>query len=287
MNKKQVRISLILVPLMGFLVALAGGQHSQLYQGWSVLGICVLFAFVFNWLVFIPAFIKQTEKFFDLTGSITYISVTILALLLVDKVDIRSLLLGWLVCIWAVRLGSFLYNRISKAGKDDRFDTIKPNFERFLNVWTIQGLWVTFTAAPALIAITSTKRVEIGAFAIIGLVIWALGFAIEVIADHQKTQFRNDPNNKEKFIQSGLWSISRHPNYLGEILLWVGITIIAIPTLQGWQWIAVISPIFVTLLLTKVSGVPMLEAKAEQKWGGQEDYEKYKSNTPVLLPRFV
>jgi steroid 5-alpha reductase family enzyme len=187
--------------------------------------------------------------------------------------------------IWATRLGTFLFRRIRKAGKDDRFDDIKPSFIRFLNVWTIQGLWVTFTMAAALIAITSTNQKPLDIFAIIGLLVWLIGFSIEVTADAQKSRFNAKPENKGKFISSGLWSRSRHPNYFGEIVLWVGVAIIALPVLQGWQWIALISPIFVTLLLTRVSGIPLLEKKADQKWGGQEDYEEYKKNTPVLIPR--
>ncbi|MFN8411704.1 MAG: DUF1295 domain-containing protein [Anaerolineales bacterium] len=190
-----------------------------------------------------------------------------------------------LVVIWAIRLGSFLFMRIQKAGKDGRFDEIKPSFIRFLNVWTIQALWVTFTAAAALVAITTSVRKELDGFAIIGALLWMIGFTIEVAADSQKSRFNADPMNKGKFIQRGLWSRSRHPNYFGEILLWVGVAVIALPVLQGWQWVALISPLFVTLLLTRVSGIPLLEKRAYEKWGGQEDYETYKKNTPVLIPK--
>lgn len=285
MTKSQIRKSLIIVPTIGFLVGLAGSQHGQSFNGLPIFAICVVLAFLINWLAFIPAFRMQTEKFYDFTGSLTYISVTIIALLLSGKSDLRSMILTVLVMVWAIRLGSFLLRRVQKAGKDDRFDAIKPNFYRFLNAWTIQALWVTLTAAPALIAIASAKEAEIGVFAIAGLVVWVIGFGIEVIADQQKTQFRKDPANKERFISTGLWSRSRHPNYFGEIVLWAGVTLIAIPVLQGWQWVALISPLFVTLLLTRVSGVPMLEAKADKKWGGQEEYETYKANTPVLIPK--
>lgn len=187
---------------------------------------------------------------------------------------------------WAGRLETFLYGRIRKAGKDDRFDDIKPSYIQFLNVWTIQGLWVTFTMAAALVAITSTNHKALDMLAIVGFLIWLLGFSIEVVADAQKSRFNANPENKGKFIQTGLWSRSRHPNYFGEIILWVGVAVIALPVLQGWQWMALISPVFVTLLLTRVSGIPLLEKKADQKWGGQDDYETYKKNTPVLIPYF-
>lgn len=283
-NRSSLVTFLVLL-LIGCLVALAGSQGGAALGGIPVFMIIVGLAFLIQWLVFIPAYIFQTEKYFDLTGSLTYITVTTLALALSRGMDTRSILLWALVIIWAVRLGSFLFGRIRKAGKDDRFDDIKPDFLRFLNVWTIQGLWITFTAAAALVAITSSVRKELDVFAVVGFLVWIFGFAFEVVADTQKSRFNADPANKGKFIQSGLWSRSRHPNYFGEIVLWIGIAIIAIPVLQGWQWVAMISPLFVTFLLTRVSGVPLLEKKAEAKWGGQADYEAYKKNTPALIPR--
>jgi steroid 5-alpha reductase family enzyme len=286
--KKSDRIALVAFPiiiLIGILVALAGSQGGVMVAGMPLFALSVGLAFMIQWLVFIPAYLMQTEKFFDITGSITYISITLAALFFSTGIDARSILLSALVVIWAVRLGTFLFSRIQKAGKDDRFDEIKPSFVRFLNVWTIQGLWVTFTAAAALVAITSTHRKELDLFAVIGLLVWIFGFTVEVVADSQKGRFNADPQNKGRFIQTGLWSRSRHPNYFGEIMLWLGVAIIALPVLQGWQWVAMISPLFVTLLLTRVSGVPMLENKADKKWGGQEDYEAYKKRTPVLIPR--
>jgi steroid 5-alpha reductase family enzyme len=148
----------------------------------------------------------------------------------------------------------------------------------------MQGLWVTLTMAAALVTITTTNHKELDLITLIGFLVWVFGFTMEVIADYQKSCFNADPNNIGKFIQSGLWSRSRHPNYFGEIVLWIGITLITLPVLQGWQWVALISPIFVTLLLTRVSGIPLLEKKADQKWGGQADYEAYKKRTPVLFP---
>jgi steroid 5-alpha reductase family enzyme len=276
--------------LVGILVALAGSQGGTTLGGVPVFAISVGLAFLIQWLAFIPAFLFQTEKFFDLTGGITYLSVVGVAVCYSrysTDLDARSILLAALVVIWALRLGTFLFGRIQKAGKDDRFDEIKPSFIRFLNVWTIQGLWITFTAAAALVGITTLTRKDLDGLAILGFLVWAFGFAFEVVADSQKNRFNADPSNKGKFIQTGLWSRSRHPNYFGEIVLWVGIAIIAIPVLQGWQWIAMISPLFVTLLLTRVSGVPLLEKKADKKWGGQEGYETYKKNTPVLIPRLT
>jgi len=285
---RNALIAFPIVILIGYLVALAGSQSGTMFGGVPIFMLAVGLAYLIQWLVFIPSYIFQTEKFFDLTGSLTYISVITVAVCYSRysvHLDTRSILLAALVGIWAIRLGAFLFGRIRKAGKDDRFDEIKPSFIRFLNFWTIQGLWVTFTAATALVAITTSTRKELDIFAIIGFLVWIFGFVFEVTADTQKSRFNADPSNKGKFIQTGLWSRSRHPNYFGEIVLWIGIALIAAPVLQGWQWIAMISPLFVTLLLTRVSGVPLLEKKADKKWGGQEEYEDYKKNTPVLIPK--
>lgn len=285
---KQDRISLavtLVVVAIGALVAIAGSQGGATVGGLPAFALAVAAAFVIQWLVYIHAWAKRTERYFDLTGSLTYITVTVLLVVLTPGVDARGFLLAALVVIWAARLGTFLFRRISRAGKDDRFDELKKSFFRFLNVWTIQGLWVTFTAAAAWVGITSSQRVAFDWLAVVGLVLWAVGVAFEVVADLQKSRFKADPANEGRFINTGLWSKSRHPNYFGEIVLWIGVALIALPTFQGWQWIAIISPLFVTLLLTRVSGVPMLEKKADGKWGGQADYEEYKRTTPVLIPR--
>ncbi|MFO7942809.1 MAG: DUF1295 domain-containing protein [Anaerolineales bacterium] len=285
-SDRNALLAIPIVILVGLGIALAGGQGGVQVFGIPLFAFGVGLAFMIQWIAFIPAYLLKTEIFFDLTGSLTYITVSLLSVLLAPVVDDRSVLLLAMVLIWATRLGTYLFLRILKTGKDERFDELIPSFPRFLNTWTLQGLWVTFTIAAALAAITTTERKELGWFALVGFLIWAFGFAIEVLADAQKNSFRADPSNQGKFIQSGLWAKSRHPNYFGEIMLWIGVAIIAVPVLRGWQWVTMISPVFVTLLLTRVSGVPMLEKQADEKWGGQEDYEEYKENTPVLIPRF-
>jgi steroid 5-alpha reductase family enzyme len=229
-----------------------------------------------------PRLLLQTEKFFDLTGSLTYISVITFALIFSASLDSRTFLLWALVVVWAARLGTFLFRRIQKAGKEDRFDELKPSFIRFLNVWTIQALWITFTAAAALVAITTANRKELDWLAVVGFLVWVFGFSIEVLADSQKGRFSANPENKGRFIQSGLWSRSRHPNYFGEIVLWIGVALIAVPVLQGWQWVALVSPVFVALL-TCASGVPLLEKKADTS-GAPEEYEAYKAHACLNSP---
>lgn len=284
-SDRNALIAIPIVILIGLGIALAGSQGGAQVFGFPLFAFGVGLAFMIQWIAFIPAYLLKTEIFFDLTGSLTYITVSLLTVLLAPVVDDRSVLLLAMVLIWATRLGTYLFLRILKTGKDERFDELIPSFPRFLNTWNLQGLWVTFTIAAALAAITTTERKELGWFALVGFLIWAFGFGFEVLADAQKNSFRSDPSNQGKFIQSGLWAKSRHPNYFGEITLWIGVAIIAVPVLRGWQWVTLISPVFVTLLLTRVSGVPMLEKRADEKWGGQEDYEEYKENTPVLIPR--
>ena len=283
--ERNALIATVVVIVVSALVAWAGCQGSAQVLGMPLYAVLVAGIFLIQWIVFIPAYTLQSERFFDLTGSLTYSSITLLALLLNGNANARSLLLAMLILIWAARLGTFLFRRVKKAGKDDRFDELKPSFLRFLNVWTIQALWITLTAAAAHIAISSTLQKPLDLFALVGLLVWAAGFALEIIADRQKSRFNADPANKGKFIATGLWARSRHPNYFGEIVLWAGVAIIALPVLRGWQWVGLISPFFVTLLLTRVSGIPLLEQKADRKWGGQADYEAYKRKTPVLIPR--
>lgn len=278
-------IAIVASVVVGAVIALAGSQGGQTVGPIPVFALCVALAFAIQWIVFVPSYLRQTERFYDLTGSITYITVAVTAFVLSPESDSRALLLVVLVIIWAGRLGTYLFRRIQKRGKDDRFDALKPSFVRFLAVWTLQGLWVSLTLAAALAAITTMTRETLGIIAILGLAVWVVGFAIEAVADLQKSRFLSDPDNHGRFINEGLWAWSRHPNYFGEIVLWAGVAIIAIPVLSGWQWLTLISPFFVAFLLLRVSGVPPLEKKAERKWGGQPDYEAYKARTPVLIPR--
>lgn len=269
--------------IAALLVAWAGGQGGTTWMGVPTFVLMVAIAFLLQWLAFIPAYFLQTEKFFDITGSASYVIVAGLALALGPAQDARSVLLFTLVVIWATRLGIFLLRRVHRSGRDARFDDIKPSIPRFLMTWTLQGLWISLTLAAVLAAMTTPVRSPLGAVSYIGLGVWILGIAIEALADMQKSRFHSDSANKGTFIRTGLWSWSRHPNYFGEILLWVGVAVIASPVLRGWQWITLISPLFVMLLLTRVSGIPMLEKRADKKWGGQDSYELYKRRTSVLV----
>ena len=276
--------ALVIVYALAGAIAWAGSQGGAFAGALPVFASCALLAFAMQWLAFVPAYLKQTETFYDLTGSLTYISCTLLALVLAGQFDGRSILLTVFILVWAARLGSFLFARIRQDGSDSRFDKIKPNPLRFFVTWSLQGLWVLLTAGAAWAAMTSAEARPLTVIDAIGAGLWLVGFVIEVVADRQKRDFRARAG-REGFITTGLWSRSRHPNYFGEILLWFGIAILALPALGGWQLATLISPVFVYLLLTRVSGIPLLEKKADSRWGGQAEYEAYKASTPVLFPR--
>ena len=284
MSKKITIPSIFISILLAGLVAIGIDQGSVNISGISLIYFCCAFIFLAQWLVFIPSYIFETEHYFDLTGSLTYVSVTLLAILFTVDISLRDILLALFVWIWAFRLGSFLFIRVKKAGSDGRFDLMKKDFWWFLMTWTIQGLWVFLTLAMALAAITSKSKMAIDIFAVVGTLIWIFGFSIEVVADQQKTNFKDDPDNKDKFITVGLWSWSRHPNYFGEMVLWIGIALIAFPVLIGWQLVALISPIFVIFLLTRISGITMLESRGYKKWKDDPAYIDYLERTSVLVP---
>ncbi len=270
--------------LLGAGLAWAGSQGGVTLAGWPLFALAIAAVFVVQWLVFVPSYAARTERFFDLTGSGTFIAVTLALVALVPRVDARGWLLVGMVVVWAARLGTFLFRRVSAAGHDDRFDQIKTSFPRFLGAWTLQGLWISVTASAAWIALTAPS-VPLGWLALVGMAVWLAGFGIEVVADAQKSRFKADPAHRGRFVNTGLWSKSRHPNYFGEILLWIGVALVALPALSGWGYIGLLSPVFVALLLIRVSGIPMLEAKADARWGGDPAYEEYKRTTPVLVPR--
>ena len=253
--------------------------------GWPAMTALALGAFAIQWLAFIPARLFQTERFYDLTGSITYLAVTLAAISAATAPSGAQWLIAIMIFIWAGRLGSFLFRRIHAAGGDQRFDHIKVSSSRFFVAWTLQGAWVVMTSCAALTAILSAEQTAVGVIYVMGAVMWVAGFVIEVMADRQKSRFRADSANAGRFINVGLWARSRHPNYFGEILLWAGVAVMAIPYLSGTQWVVMLSPLFVYALLTRISGIPTLARRGQQLWGDDPTYQAYVANTPRLLPR--
>jgi steroid 5-alpha reductase family enzyme len=276
--------ALLVIVLIASFIAWSGSyEGAEMDEGPVMVG-AVLLIFLIQWVAFIPAYIWQTERYYDLLGSATYIAVTSAAAVLSGAFDTRSLLLALFIVVWAARLGSFLFLRIMQDGSDSRFDKIKPSPLLFFRTWSLQGLWVTVTAGAALAAITSGAAAKLQWWDGFAIGLWLLGFGIEAIADRQKRQFRRQCGSA-KFITTGLWAYSRHPNYFGEIMLWAAVALLAVPQLQGWQYFTLVSPLFVYLLLTRVSGVVLLEHKSDRCWGDDPDYLEYKARTPVLVPK--
>ena len=243
----------------------------------------IILSFIIHWLLFIPAYVFKTEKFYDLTGTISYISIVLYVLLSSTDgiINFGNMIVSSLIIMWTVRLGTFLFTRIKKAGEDKRFREIKKSFSWFFMAFTISGMWVSICAICALTGISN--GIELTGVTYIGIVIFIIGFALEIISDNQKTNFRKIESNKDKFITTGVWKYSRHPNYLGEIVLWTGVAIISYSSLEVYQMFTLVSPMFTYLLLVKVSGINLLEKSGEKKWGHLDSYKSYKKNTPRLI----
>lgn len=242
-----------------------------------------------NWVVFFAhAWPNNSEKFFDATGSFTYVSLTVCAVIsswALGGYSLRQMVNPLMTIVWCLRLGSFLLKRILRDGKDSRFDEFRKHWLRFLGVWTIQSIWCFLVASPMLIVVTSPScSTGPGLLDAAGWGIWTFGFIFEVTADHQKNAFRSDPSNKGKFITTGLWSLSRHPNYFGEVTMWIGICVSGSNCFEGAKWMAWLSPLTTYALLMKVSGVPLLEAQGEKRWGTDPAYQWYMKHTPCLVP---
>ena len=257
-------------------------------EQWGLPLLAVLFSgvFVVQWLGFLHALRYHTEHYYDLLGSLSFIGLALAGWYSRESPSILANMLVLMVVLWALRLGSFLFLRVREVGEDRRFRSIKVSPARFFMVWTLQGVWVCVTSAAAVSAISSPHLASLHVgLTSVGVLLWLLGLSYETIADLQKTRFRRQPENSNRFITTGLWSRSQHPNYFGEILLWIGVALVASAGFNGWQWLAWVSPCFVFLLLTKVSGIPTLAQRARTTWGDDEHYRHYVAVTPLLVPK--
>ena len=290
-SREDYRLTTVVVVSVLLIVSLVTSAidfNSVEVNGLPAVVWCAIIAFAVQWLAWIPASTSQTERFYDLTGGLTYLAVVAFSLWAGSQSEdpsTREWLISALVAIWAIRLSSFLFLRIHEAGKDGRFDQLKTSPVRFLVPWTLQALWVFLTLnVVVVINSQSGPAPPLGIWDGIGLMGWIMGFGIEVVADSQKTAFNANPENEGKWIGEGLWSRSRHPNYLGEIMLWTGIAIFGVACFDGLEMVAWISPVFVYLLLTKVSGIPLLDRRSLAKWGDNPEYRNYREKTPALFP---
>lgn len=262
------------------------------------LGSQVFFAFF--------AVLLKTDKVTDLSYALGFIVTS--GLLLATGGHIRpGALIGFgLIVIWGIRLGSYLFIRIMKIKKDRRFDSIRGNVLKFSMFWLIQSLTIalvlfSFTSAlkwsPTFSEIHNEglfKPVTLLLLSLPGLALFSAGLMIEAVADIQKYRFKNKAENRNKWIENGLWKRNRHPNFLGESLLWFGIYLTLLPWLLSGSrlnesmlppLIALISPITITLMVRFGSGVPLLEKRAEKRYGKEPEYQNYKSNSGVFFFR--
>lgn len=240
------------------------------------------FAIQAFFFVFAASF--RTDKVTDLSYSLSFVALALALLFLGDPADPTRLLVAAAVTVWGGRLGGYLLVRVIRTGRDVRFDSIRDRLLRFAGFWLLQGITVWVVMIPAAVLLSGSPGPRRGWSVALGLCVWAAGFAIEAIADAQKYRFRNRKENAGRWIRHGLWRYSRHPNYFGEMLCWWGIWIASTEALQGWSWLTVLSPAFLTAMLLFVSGVPTVEKRADEKYGDNEEYREYKRVTSTLIP---
>ncbi|XP_043696425.1 uncharacterized protein LOC122646867 isoform X2 [Telopea speciosissima] len=243
----------------------------------------------YQFLFFIITALLKFDKVTDFAGSTNYIILAILTLVLKGTWHFRQIVLTLLVVIWGLRLALFLLMRILQWGEDRRFDEMRSKLGKLAVFWTFQAVWVWTVSLPVTVVNASDRNPSIQARDIIGWIMWSVGFTVEATADQQKLVFKQSPNNRGKWCNVGLWKFSRHPNYFGEILLWWGIFVASAPVLEGAEWLVILGPIFLTLLLLFVSGIPLLEESADKKFGNVAEYKIYKRTTSplILLPSVV
>ncbi|MDZ7744168.1 MAG: DUF1295 domain-containing protein [Candidatus Saccharibacteria bacterium] len=244
----------------------------------------LLLALALNIAAFAIAYSKKSDKLTDFTYGLTFFLIALLAYTQGAMSTPQAILL-LLVTLWAVRISAFLLIRILSTGKDNRFNDIRQSFWKFGAFWLLQGCSAWVIMLPSIYFLSGDTASFTGAV-LVGVLIWSVGYLFETVADYQKFTFKQNKANKGKWIQNGLWAYSRHPNYFGEITMWVGIYILAISTISGTQQlIALASPLWIFILLRFVSGTPKLETYADKRWGDNKSYQAYKRKTPLLIPK--
>lgn len=242
----------------------------------SALGISI----AFNMTLFFVAYFLQTDKLTDFSYSLCFLLINGLGFYMSDKY-----LIDWvmfiLVSIWAFRLGSYLFIRIMAMGRDNRFDEFRERLQSFIKFWIVQAISI-FIISLSFLFFYSHNDGEPSSLFWTGIGVAIFGLVMETIADQQKFSFKK--RNPTNFMQSGLWKKIRHPNYTGEILFWVGIFIASASYLNSWQWTAVLSPVWIIILLLKFSGIPPLEKMWQKKYGESQSFIDYKKSSWRLIP---
>lgn len=250
----------------------------------SILITSFIVSFAINIAMFLVAYKKQSDKLTDISYAVSFITIALYVFSQVGEESVFHIVLTLMIVAWGIRLGGFLLLRVLKNGKDARFDEIRGNFIKFLNFWLGQALAAWVLLLPMIFSF-SKDNVVMTNLTWVGFAIWLTGWAIELTADLQKYRFAQNPNNKDKWIETGIWKYSRHPNYFGEILVWIGVYIYTVSALSSIEGIiALASPLFISYLLLFVSGLPPLEKGADKKWGSNPKYREYKKKTSILIP---
>lgn len=231
---------------------------------------------------FVAALVAERNDLADVAWGLGFV-VLAAYLATTRPVDARDLLVYVPVAIWGFRLAGHLHFRNRGKPEDFRYRKWREEWGRWfvlrtwLQVFLFQGLLLLVIAAPLILSAVSAGPPP-GWLAATGLVVWGVGFAFEAIGDWQLERFKRDPDSEGRIMTEGLWRYTRHPNYFGEVTLWWGVFLIALPTEHG-AW-ALISPVTVTVLILFVSGIPMLEEKYE----GDPEFEEYRRRTSAFFP---
>lgn len=240
---------------------------------------CVMVA---TWLV---SLVLKNASIIDIVWGLGFVITSWVLAVTIDGDSTRQLLLAVMVGLWGLRLGGYLAKRNIGHGEDWRYKAMrKKKGARFglislVTVFGLQGVLMWIVSLPVMFG-NSDATPGVGPLAVIGVMVWAVGLSFEAIGDWQLVQFKKDPNNAGKVMQTGLWSLTRHPNYFGDALLWWGIGIVGAETGSGV--IGFIGPVVMTVFLLRVSGVPMLERSLMKR---REGYAEYVARTSSFIPR--
>ncbi len=233
-------------------------------------------------LFFAFAATLRTDKLTDLSYGLTFVILAAMLLVRGDPGDRAQLTLAAMVMLWGTRLAGYLLYRILHIGRDLRFDGIRENFWLFFRFWLGQGVAVWVIMLPVTIWFAASGNWT--PWMSLGGTVWVIGLTIETIADAQKFAAKGRPGGDKRWMTTGLWKYSRHPNYFGELLCWWGVFLFVAGNYTGWAWTGLIGPLSITWILLKVTGIPTLEASADKKWGGDPAYRAHVQRTSRIIP---